>query len=210
MANRRLAAVLLAALVVVVAAAAAGAQSKPDALALHLDGKHEEARLACLDEIAADSGGIEPYVVLSWSLISLGRWADAEKYANKGIAIRRDPRLVEALGESEYYLGRNESALKCFQEYVATVAEGGRVGTAYYYVGEIYLRLAKYSHADIALTTAVQFLPGSSRWWARLGWAREKAKDYANAAIAYRKGLDIDPRLQDSIDGLDRCAAAMR
>ena len=206
MANRLLAAALLAALV----AAAASAQDKPDALALYLDGKYEEARTACLDEIAAGAGEVEPYVVLSWSLISLRRWADAEKYAAKGIAIRRDPRLVEVLGEAEYFLGRNESALGNFQEYVASVAEGGRVGTAYYYMGEIYLRLAKFGHADMALTTAVQFLPGSSRWWARLGWARERAKDYANAAIAYRKGLDIDPRLQDALDGIDRCAAAMR
>jgi tetratricopeptide (TPR) repeat protein len=197
-------------LVLILAAVQAAAQDKPDALKLYLEEKYEEARLACLNEISSRPDDIEPYVVLSWSLISLGRWADAQNYANKGLAIRRDPRLVEALGEAAYFLGRNEEALRRFQEYVASVPEGGRVGAAYYYMGEIYIRLAKYSYADIALSTAVQFLPGSSRWWARLGWAREKAADYPNASAAYKKALEINPRLQEALDGLERCAAKMR
>ncbi len=204
---RKLPAVVFA---LALAAAAAGAQDKPDALKLYLDEKYEEARLACLSEIASRPEDIEPYVVLSWSLISLGRWADAENYANKGLSIRHDPRLIEVLGEAAYFLGRNEESLRRFQEYVASVPEGGRVGAAYYYMGEIYLRLAKYSYADIALSTAVQFLPGSSRWWARLGWAREKALDYPNAVAAYKKALEINPRLQEALDGLERCAAKMR
>lgn len=197
-------------LVLILAAVQTAAQDKPDALKLYLEEKYEEARLACLDEISSRPDDIEPYVVLSWSLISLGRWADAQNYANKGLAIRRDPRLIETLGEAAYFLGRNEEALRRFQEYVASVPEGGRVGAAYYYMGEIYIRLAKYSYADIALSTAVQFLPGSSRWWARLGWAREKASDYPNAAAAYKKALEINPRLQEALDGLERCAAKMR
>lgn len=205
---RRLAAALACALLA--AAAPISAQDGPDALKLYLEGKFEEARRACLDEIAARPDDIEPYVVLAWSLGSLDRWADAENYAKKGIAIRRDPRLVEALGESAYFLGRNESALRSFQEYVTAVPEGGRAGTAFYYMGEIYLRLARYAHADIALSAAVQYSPGSARWWTRLGWAREKAADYDHAVEAYKKALSIAPRLQDAIDGVDRCSAKLR
>jgi len=114
------------------------------------------------------------------------------------------------LGESSYYQGRNEAALKSFQEYIAVVPEGGRAGAAFYFMGEIYLRLVKYSHADIALSAAVQYSPGNARWWTRLGWAREKAADYDHAVLAYKKALSISPRLQDALDGVDRCSAVLR
>jgi tetratricopeptide (TPR) repeat protein len=186
------------------------AQDKPDALRLYVDGKYDEARRACLAEISASPSNVESYVVLSWSLISLGRYADAENYALKGYALRRDPRLTETLGETAYFLGRNDAALRNFQNYVGAVPEGGRVGMAYYYVGEIYLRLGRFGHADIAFSTALQFTPGSAKWWNRLGYARERYGDAVHALEAYKKALAIDPRLQDATEGAERISAKLR
>jgi tetratricopeptide (TPR) repeat protein len=191
-------------------AMAASAQDKPDALRLYVDGKYDDARRACLAEIAQEPSNVESYVVLSWSLVSLQRYADAENYALKGYAIRRDPRLTETLGETAYFLGRNEAALHNFENYVGAVPEGGRVGIAYYYMGEIYLRLGRFGHADIALSTALQFSPGSAKWWTRLGYARERYGDLDHALEAYKKALSIDPRLQDASDGSDRVEAKLR
>jgi tetratricopeptide (TPR) repeat protein len=202
-----------AALALALAASAAlglAAQDKPDALRLYVDGKFDDARRACLAEIAAAPSNVESYVVLSWSLVSLGRYADAENYALKGYALRRDPRLTETLGETAYFLGRNDAALRNFQNYVVAVPEGGRVGMAYYYIGEIYLRLGRFSHADIAFSTALQFTPGSAKWWTRLGYARERFGDSIHALEAYKKALSIDPRLQDASDGVDRVSAKLR
>jgi tetratricopeptide (TPR) repeat protein len=192
------------------AAASAPAQDRPDALRLFVDGRFDDARRACLAEITAAPSNIESFVVLSWSLVALGRYADAENYALKGYAIRRDPRLTETLGETAYYLGRNDAALRNFQNYVGAVNEGGRVGTAYYYMGEIYMRLGRFSHADIAFSTALQYTPGSAKWWARLGYAREKFGDAAHSLEAYRKALSIDPRLQDAADGVSRISIKLR
>jgi tetratricopeptide (TPR) repeat protein len=186
------------------------AQAEMDALRLYLDGKYDDARRTCLSEIASTPSNVESYVVLSWSLVALGRYADAENYALKGYAIRRDPRLTEVLGETAYFLGSNDAALRNFQNYVGAVPEGGRVGMAYYYMGEIYLRLGRFSHADIAFSTALQFTPGSAKWWARLGYARERYGDAVHALEAYRKALSIDPHLQDASDGADRIAAKLR
>jgi tetratricopeptide (TPR) repeat protein len=196
----RVAALVLAAL----AAASSWAQDRPDALRLYVDGKYDEARRACLEEISSSPDNVESYVVLSWSLIALKRYADAENYALKGYALRRDPRLTETLGETAYFLGRNDAALRNFQNYLSAVSEGGRVGTAYYYMGEIYLRLGRFGHADIALSTALQYAPGSAKWWTRLGYAREKYGDAVHALEAYMKALSIDPRQQDASDGADR------
>ncbi len=182
----------------------AAAQARPDALKLYLDGKYDEARRACLDELALANDNMEAYVVISWSLLALERWADAENYALKGYDLRRDARLTEALGEAAFHLGRNEAALRNFQNYVSAVPEGGRVGLAYYYMGEVYLRLSRYGHADISFSTALQYSPGNARWWTRLGWAREKASDPSNALAAYEQALSLEPRLQDAIDGRER------
>lgn len=197
-------------LAIAVLAAASWAQDKPDSLRLFVDGKYEDARRASLAEIASAPSSVDPYVVLSWSLIALKRYADAENYALKGYAIRRDPRLAEILGETAYFLGRNEAALRTFQNYLGAVTEGGRVGTVYYYLGEIYLRLGRFGHADISFTTALQYSPGSAKWWTRLGYAREKYGDAVHALEAYKKALSIDPRLQDASDGADRASARLR
>ena len=176
----------------------------------YAEGRYEEARQACLEELRRDPAQVEAYVLLAWSLIGLERYADAENYALKGYELRRDPRLTESLGEAAFHLGRNEAALRNFQNYVMAVPEGGRVGLAYYYMGETYLRLARFAHADIALTAALQYSPGNARWWTRLGWAREKAGDSAQAAQAYARALAIDPRLEDALAGKARVQARSR
>jgi tetratricopeptide (TPR) repeat protein len=186
------------------------AQDNPDALRLYVDGRYDEARRACLSEIASSPANVDSYIVLSWSLLALKRYADAENYALKGYAIRRDSRLTETLGETAYFLGRNDAALRNFQNYVSAVSEGGRVGFAYYYMGEIYLRLGRFGHADIAFSTALQYTSGSAKWWARLGYAREKYGDAVHALEAYKKALSIDPRLQDASDGSERVSAKLR
>jgi tetratricopeptide (TPR) repeat protein len=134
----------------------------------------------------------------------MGRYADAENYALKGYALRRDPRLTEVLGETAYFLGRNDAALRNFQNYVGALPEGERVGTAYYYMGEIYIRLGRFGHADIALSTALQFSPGSAKWWTRLGYARERYGDLSHSLEAYKRALAIDPRLEDASSGVAR------
>jgi len=182
----------------------------PDALKLYNDGRYEEARRSCLAELRGDPQSIEAYVVLSWSLIALERYADAENYALKGYTLRRDPRLAESLGEAAFHLGRNEAALRNFQNYVSAVPEGFRVGLAYYFMGEIYVRLGRFAHADIAFTTALGFTPLNAHWWIRLGWAREKANDPAHALEAYERALAIDPRLEDAKAGLERVSERLR
>lgn len=184
------------------------AQGRPDALEMYRDGRFEDARTVCLAELAEDPLNIESYVVLVWSLLALERYADAELYANKAYTtVRRDPRVVEALGEAAYYQGKNEQALDRFKDYVNLLPDGARIGTVYYLTGETYLRLERLEHADIAMRTALQYEPGNARWWARLGYVRERASDWANALSAYDAALAINPGLVDAVRGRERVVA---
>jgi len=153
---------------------------------------------------------MDSFVVLCWSFIALKRYDDAALYAERGRGINRyDSRIVQALGEARFHQGRNEEALKLFQEYTNLSPDGGRIDVVYYYIGEIYVRQGRFRHADIALSTAVRYAPGNAVWWTRLGYAREKASDNRYAAAAYEKALVLAPQSADAKRGLERTRRAL-
>jgi tetratricopeptide (TPR) repeat protein len=182
----------------------------PDALAEYRNGNYERAIQICRDEIAENSNNIESHVVICWSLLRLNRYEDALVYARAGRALSRyDARITEILGEISYFQGRNNEALQYFQEYVNLAPEGQRIELVYYYMGEIYIRLGRFRHADIALTTATHWMPGNATWWVRLAYARENAGDLTSALIAYERALSLNPQLTDARRGLDRTRQAL-
>ncbi|MDR0387553.1 MAG: tetratricopeptide repeat protein [Treponema sp.] len=186
-------------------AAAAYAQVRPDALAEYRKGNYETAVVICKEEIAANPSNLESHVVICWSLIRLGRYEEVRAYALAGRNISRyDIRIIEILGEVNYYQGRNAESLQFFQEYINLAPEGGRLDVVYYFLGEIYIRLGRFRHADIALSTAVHYMPGNAAWWVRLAYARENAGDLQEAARAYEQALALNARLSDARRGLDR------
>lgn len=187
------------------------AQEKPDALKMYVAGNYPEAIRICEAELASAPGRVDSYVVLCWALVANKQYAVAEQRAQDGLAVSPyDLRLVESLGEAKYYQGKNKEAMALFERYIAGIPDSGsRVGTVFYFIGEIYIRQAMYQHADIALSTAVLKDPLLERWWTRLGYAREKAKNYTQAAIAYDKALELNPNQDDAIAGRRRVANAL-
>ena len=186
------------------------AQNRPDALLEYRNGNYERSIQICKNEIAANPRNIESHVVICWSLIRLGRYAEALPYAREGRSISRyDVRIAEILGEICYYQGQNTEALQYFQEYVNLAPEGARIDTVYYFLGEIYIRLGRFRHADIALTTAVHWVPGNAAWWTRLAYARENAGDLRHAVTAYEKALSLNSQLSDARRGLERARQSL-
>jgi tetratricopeptide (TPR) repeat protein len=186
------------------------AQTRPDALLEYRNGNYERAVAICRDEIAQNANNLESHVVICWSLLRLNRFEEAAAYARTGRNLSRyDVRITEILGEISYFAGRNAEALQYFQEYINLAPEGQRIDTVYYFLGEIYIRLGRYRHADIALSTAVHWMPGNAAWWARLAYARENAGDLTEAVSAYERALALDSQLPDARRGLDRVRRAL-
>ena len=207
---RRAAAFSLAALLVFPAAAQQRSGLREDALSEYRKGKYEEAVRICRAEIAANPQNLESHVVLCWSLLSLGRYEECRTAALAGRNISRyDPRIIEALGEAYYFQGRNGEALQYFQEYVNLAPQGGRLNTVYYYIGEIFIRQGHFRRADIALSTAVYYMPRNAEWWARLAYARENAGEIQEAINAYERALSLDAGLADARKGLDRARSSL-
>lgn len=187
------------------------AQAKPDALKMYREGRYEEARVTCLNELAADPENMESYVVLVWSLQALERYGDAEVYARKAYTgIRKDPRIIESLGELAFFQGKNADALAHFREYVNLLPDGARIGSVYYYMGESYLRMEKLEHADIAIRTALQYEPKNAQWWTRLGYVRERASYWSLALEAYNIALGLNAGFTDALRGKERVEARIR
>jgi tetratricopeptide (TPR) repeat protein len=192
-------------------AAVLRAQNRPDALLEYRNGNYERAVAICRAEIAQNPNNMDSYIVICWSLLRLNRYQESLGYARAGRNVSRyDPRIIEILGEIGYYEGRNGEALQYFQEYINLAPEGQRIDMVYYFLGEIYIRLGRYRHADIALSTAVHWTPGNAAWWTRLAYARESAGDLAEAISAYERALALDPQLSDARRGLDRARQALR
>jgi predicted Zn-dependent protease len=186
------------------------AQTRPDALLEYRNGNYERAVTICRNEIAANAGNLEAHVVICWSLLRLSRYEEAMTYARTGWNLSRyDVRIIEILGEISYYEGRNNEALQYFQEYINLAPEGQRIDTVYYLLGEIYIRLGRFRHADIALSTAVHWVPGNAAWWTRLAYARENAGDLSDAVTAYERALALNSQLTDARRGLDRARQAL-
>ncbi|MCR4899734.1 MAG: tetratricopeptide repeat protein [Treponema sp.] len=182
------------------------ATPKKDALVLYHNGKYTESVQVCEEELQENPNRIEAYVVMCWSLVKNKQYAEAEQRATEGLAISAfDLRLIEILGEARYFLGKNAGAMEQFQKYVASAQDSGsRVGAAYYYMGEIYIRQGRYQHADISISSAVKKEPLIDNYWIRLGYAREMAGNYLESLEAYDEALRLNPSSVDASRGRDR------
>lgn len=181
------------------------AQTRPDALVLYRDGKYAEAIAVCHDEIKQQPKNLDSYVVLTWAMLADGQNQEAVPWIIQGRNISRyDPRLIESHALALYRLGNNYESLHLFEDYIAYVPNGTKLGEVYYYIGEIYLRLGQYRHADIAFSTAVQLDKLNSRWWTSLGYAREQAREYRAALQAYSSALHLNKNLTDAQKGYER------
>ncbi|MCL2210014.1 MAG: tetratricopeptide repeat protein [Treponema sp.] len=189
----------------------ANAQSRStESLVEFRAGNYERAIQICRSEISENSSNLEAHVVICWSFLRLNRYEEALRYARAGRALHRfDIRIIEILGEIHYYQGLNNEALQYFQEYISLIPEGQRIEMIYYYIGEIYIRQGKFRHADIALTTAVYWVPGNAAWWVRLAYARENTGDLTSALAAYDRALSLNSQLTDAQRGIDRIRQSM-
>lgn len=185
---------------------------KQDALVLYHNGKYREAVLVCEEELKSNPNRIESYVVMCWALVKNKQYAEAEQRATQALEISPyDLRIIEILGEAKYYLGKNTGSMEQLQKYVASAPESGaRVGSAYYYMGEIFIRQARYQHADIALSAAVKKEPLLDSWWTRLGYTREMAGNYYEAMTAYDEALKLNSSSIDASRGRERVSAKLQ
>ena len=178
---------------------------KDDALVRYREKRYQEAAQICMNEINKTPHHLDSYVILAWALLADKRYQEAADWIIKGRALSQyDPRLIESHAQALYHLGRNEESLRLFEDYIAYAPNGTKMGGVYYHIGELYLRMAKYRHADIAFSTAIRLEPLNSVWWTRLAYSREQAKEYRAALEAYSSALQLNKNSTDAQKGYER------
>ncbi|MFP4382789.1 MAG: tetratricopeptide repeat protein [Spirochaetia bacterium] len=177
-----------------------------DALALYRNGQYQRAIEVCLEELEENPGNMDSYAVLGWSLLATRQYQRAVEYGLR--AYERSPadhRIVHTLGEAYFRLNQYLKSLNFMERYIVLAPENSSlIGPTYYVMGEIFIQLGEFNHADIALTTAVYHNQEKHVWWSRLGYARENIKDYKFALEAYQQALTLNPSFREALEGQQR------
>jgi tetratricopeptide (TPR) repeat protein len=169
---------------------------------------YRDAIAVCDAEIIANPARMDSYVVKSWCLHRLKRHQEVIATGLAALKQSTDYRIIEVMGEAYYHVDDMQSCLRYLQRYVDSVPENAdRVSSAYFYMGEAYLRLKQYAHADIAYTIAVYKTPSMNKWWYRLGMAKEGSGDVDGAVQAYEKSLALNPSYAEAAQARDRLKA---
>ena len=172
---------------------------------LYEQGKYQEAISTCIRELEETPKNINAYCYLVWSYFALRKYNESYEYAKKGMEVARyDRRMIFGAAEALYHLGRNNEAMKYLEEYAVYVNRTLNKDMIYNYMGEIFIRLGEFNNADIAFSTAVYYDSKNPAWWARLGYAREMAKDYQWSLDAYENALKLNPNLTEAQQGRER------
>lgn len=182
---------------------------------LQLSGKEADAAkvfsssLALTQKLITSQPSNLDYVSLHiWNLFRLGRHSEVVSLSQKTLLTARDHRIYETMGESLYFLERNEEALYAFASYVELAPERDeRMSSAYYFMGECLVRLKRYEHADIALSTATTMEKNMYYWWYRLGFVKELLGQYKKAYEAFGTSISLNAGFKPAIEGRTRVKA---
>lgn len=144
----------------------------------------------------------------TWNLFRLHRYVDTVVYAQSVLNTREDHRVLETMAEALFFLNKNEEALSAFGRYFTIAPENDdRSSSAFYYVGEIYFRIKKYEHADIAFSTAVSMEKNMYYWWYRLGLVKEILGQYRRAYEAFNTSLSLKSNFKPALEARERVKA---
>jgi tetratricopeptide (TPR) repeat protein len=163
---------------------------------------YNKAISICEKEIVAEPKRMDAWAVKCWSLFRLGKHQEVIDAGVEALKNGADSRIVEQMGESYFYLGNSDKALASFQRYLNSGQYIDRLATAYFFMGETYLRMRRWAHADIAYSTAVNREPSLPRWWFRLGQTCEQLGEWQRAVDAYNKALSLKSDMKEASEGL--------
>lgn len=130
-----------------------------------------------------------------WAAVRAERYDEAASYFKRILKDREgDPDAMLGLGEALLGQNRLDDALGRFQQ-VSEDASAALRARAIQGQAIIWLRRGHHDKAEAGLNQAIELDPALWRAWNGLGRVRDAEKDYVAARYAYRRAIDIDPRV---------------
>jgi len=184
---------------------AQSSSGRPDALVLYRKGLYREAEKVTRLELKENPKSMNAYTVLGWSLLALGKYAQAVQESLRALQISPyDNRIVQIVGEGYHRMGKDKKAERYFKEYILLTPTGRLIDEVYYMLGEIYVSRKEYKKADIVFSAATYFNPDNAMWWYSLGKARELEKEYKLALQAYKQAAEMSSGSIEIDKGIQR------
>ncbi|MBN1648019.1 MAG: tetratricopeptide repeat protein [Spirochaetales bacterium] len=180
-------------------------ETRRDAAVLYEEGKYKEAIEVCRAEIVAEPNSVS-YYVMGWCYLALGQYRTVVTEMNNAEpGIRKHRKIIHILAEAHFRLGEYEKSEEYCIDYIKNAPNGESIGEVYYFLGEIFLRMKEYEHADIAFLTALHYQEKKSDWWTRLGYCRQQARKYDQAINAYDQAIRLNPGNEAALKGRSEC-----
>ena len=179
-------------------------QKDPDAVALRnglaeallAQGKLDPAEEAARQALKIEEKNLPAMVNLATVYARKKRFELAKMVLDNARQIDdRDPTIWNRLGFVELSLGDRALALESFRTAAALRPDYPEAHTNY---GALLADAEDFQNAATELEQAVRYAPSSAVAWMNLGNAYRGLKEFEKAEDAYRKALNLDPKLNDA------------
>ncbi len=159
-------------------------------------GKNDAAEEECKKALKADEKCIPAMIALANAYAGKKRFELARMVLeNARLLDGRDPAVWNRLGFVEMALGNRPQAIENFKTAASLRPDYPEAHANY---GAILADADDFTGAAQELELAVKYAPGSAGTWLNLGNAYRGLQAFEKSEAAYRKALELDPKLNDA------------
>jgi len=146
----------------------------------------------------------DPLIDLGLLLIDTGRYREAEPFAQRALALQKNPIAYYVVAKSAYGVGNYWRAKEFFEKAISMDPE---FFAAYNGLGMTLMRLGKLTQASTAFAAALAAAPSSSEILNNMGLCFEKIGKRKEALEYYKKAERLSPGNQTIRQNLSRLSA---
>lgn len=146
----------------------------------------------------------DPLIDLGLLLIDTGRYREAEPFAQRALALQKNPIAYYVVAKSAYGVGNFWRAKEFYEKAISMDPE---FFAAYNGLGMTLMRLERYTQASTAFAAALAAAPSSPELLNNMGLCFEKMGKKKEALEYYRKAERQSPENQTVRQNLSRLSA---
>jgi tetratricopeptide (TPR) repeat protein len=146
----------------------------------------------------------DPLIDLGLLLIDTGRYREAEPFAQRALALQKNPIAYYVVAKSAYGVGNYWRAKEFFEKAISMDPE---FFAAYNGLGMTLMRLGKFTQASTAFAPARAAAPAAAQILKNMGLCFEKIGKRKEALEYYKKAERLSPGNQTIRQNLSRLSA---
>ncbi|HPO49934.1 MAG TPA: hypothetical protein PLO89_06370 [Spirochaetota bacterium] len=170
-------------------------------------GRYQDSLNALIKEKKIFPDRINIYVIMAWNYRELKNYTEMETISLEGLKYQpTDTRILKNLAEAYFFQKKYQDSANTFEKYIKYKFSWNDpyLSYSYYYLGICYYYLQHYRKADIALSTAIYYVPKNFNTLILLAEIKEILGEFNKARSLFVKAGQIAPNNKRVNDGLAR------